>query len=96
MQEIERMPGMKVVTNFRYLGVQIHASYARCKVASYVVVEEGIKIKCNKINTSFVDLFQKRQLIKTVVISTHNHIFMAFGLSEMAGDRLDKKIIHLL
>ena len=96
MQEIEMMTGIKVVTNFRYLGVQIHASYARSKEASYAVVEEGIKAKCDKINTSFVDLFHKRQLIKTVVIPTYNHIFMAFGLSEAAGDRLDKKIIQLL
>jgi hypothetical protein len=96
MQEIEMMTGIKVVRNFRNLGVQIHASYACSKEASYAVVEEGIKVKCDKINTSFVDLFHKRQLIKTGVIPTYNHIFMAFGLSKVAGDRLDKKIIQLL
>jgi hypothetical protein len=31
MQEIEMMTGIKVVTNFRYLGVQIHASYVAPK-----------------------------------------------------------------
>jgi hypothetical protein len=52
--------------------------------------------KCDKINTSFVDLFHKRKLVKTVVIPTYNHKFMAFGLGNEESERLDKKLIQWL
>jgi hypothetical protein len=35
-------------------------------------------------------------MIKTVVIPTYNHMYMAFKLSNDASDWLDKKLIQLL
>jgi hypothetical protein len=73
LREVSRLTGIQVVTEFRYLGVQIvykqiHATYQGCKDASFEAVREGITTKCNRLYASKVDLFHKRQIIKSVVI----------------------------
>jgi hypothetical protein len=73
LQEVARATGIQVVSSFRYLGVQIHATYDESKRASYAAVCEGLTAKLNKIYASKVDLFHRRQLIKTVVIPSYNH-----------------------
>ncbi len=96
MQEITRITGIQAVDGFRYLGVQIRASYNRSRDASYNAVHEEITAKCNKLYASKVDLFHRRQIIKTVVIPSYNHIFMSFGPSEEACEKIDREIIKLL
>jgi hypothetical protein len=96
MQEITRMTGIQAVDGFRYLGVQIRASYKESRNASYEAVHEGITAKCNKLYASKIDLFHRRQIIKTVVIPSYNHIFMSFGPCEEACEKIDREIIKLL
>jgi hypothetical protein len=48
------------------------------------------------IYASKVDLFHKRQIIKSVVIPSYNHIFMSFGPCEEVCKKLDSEIIKLL
>ncbi len=83
MQEIVRITGLQVV-GFPYLGVLLGASYQDLMHESYGAVCEGITAKCNKIFASKVDLFCKRQLIKSVVIPSYNRVFMSFGPCEEA------------
>jgi hypothetical protein len=64
--------------------------------ASYGRVEEGITSRCNKINTWYVDLFHRRQLIKTVLIPSFNHIYMSLGFCAEAGQRVEIQILKLL
>jgi hypothetical protein len=54
MQEIARTTGIQVVDGFRYLGVQIRASYGDSRDASYGAVCEGITTKCNRFYASKV------------------------------------------
>jgi hypothetical protein len=64
MQEIATISWIKIVTEFKHLSLQMRPTYASTVDASYAAVEEGIAKKCNKINSSHLDLFHKRQLIK--------------------------------
>ncbi len=96
MQEITRTTGIQVVEGFRYQGVQIRASYKGSREASYGAVHEGITAKCNRLYASRVDLFHRRQIIKTVVIPLYNHIFMSFSPCEEACEKIDCEIIKLL
>jgi hypothetical protein len=95
LQEVARLTGIQVVTEFRYLGVQIRTSYKESMRASYEAVYEGITTKCNRLYASRVDLFHRRQIIKTVVIPSYNHIFMSFGPCEEACKKIDGEIIKL-
>ena len=88
LQEAARVTGIQVVTSSRYLGIQIHPTYAESKRASYASVCEGLIAKMNRIYSSKVDLFHRRQLIRTVVIPSYNHVYMTFGHCEEAGDRI--------
>jgi hypothetical protein len=56
-------------------------------------VEEGIAAQCNRINMSRTDIFNKRQLIKSVVIPSFNYVFMSFGFCEEAASKLDAKAL---
>ena len=96
LQEIAAITGIKVVTEFKHLGLQIRPTYDETKQASYMAVEESTTNKCNRINSSFVDLFHKRQLIKTVVVPSYNHIYMSLGYCAESGQRLDNQILKLL
>jgi hypothetical protein len=96
MQEITGITGIQAVDGFRYLGVQSRASYKGSRNASYNAVHEGITAKCNKLYASKIDLFHRRQIIKTVVIPSYNHIFMSFGPCEAACEKIDREIIKLL
>ena len=96
LHEVARLTGVQVVTGFKYLGVQLRASYQGSIQASYDTVCEGITAKCNRIYASKVDLFHRRQLIKTVVVPSYNHVFMAFGPPcEDTCKKLDAEIIKL-
>jgi hypothetical protein len=66
-REVSRLTGIQVVTEFRFLGVQIRATYQKCKDTSFKAVHERITAKCNRLYASKVDLFHKRQIIKSVV-----------------------------
>jgi hypothetical protein len=67
LREISSLTGIQVVTEFKYLGVQIHATYQKCKEASFGAVHEGITAKCNRLYTSKIDLFHRRQIINAVL-----------------------------
>jgi hypothetical protein len=95
MQEIARITGILDVNGLRYLGVQIRASYKDSRNASYGAVQEGITAKCDRLYASKVDLFHSRQIIKTVVIPSYNHIFMSFGPCEEACKKIDQEITRL-
>jgi hypothetical protein len=96
MQEIARTTGIQVVDGFRYLGVQIRASYKDLRDAPYGAVYEGITAKCNRLYVNKVDLFHRMQIIKTVVIPLYNHIFMSSGPCEEACKKIDCEITKLL
>jgi hypothetical protein len=55
---------------------------------------EGITAKCNRLNASIVDLFHRRQIIKTVWIP-HTTTFLCFGPCEESCKKIDGKIIKL-
>jgi hypothetical protein len=95
MQEIARMTGIRVVDSFWYLGVQLRASYQSSMRETYDSVCEGITAKCNRKYASNVDLFHRRQLIKSVVIPSYNHVFASFGHCKEACKKLDFEIIKL-
>jgi hypothetical protein len=95
MQEITRLTGIRVVEGFRYLGVQLRASYQGSMRETYASVCEGIAAKCDRIYSSNVDLFHKRQLIKSVVVPSYNHVFASFGPWEEACKKLDSEIMKL-
>jgi hypothetical protein len=94
-QEIARMTGIQVVDGFRYLGVLLRASYQGSMRESYDSVCEGVTAKCNRIYASNVDLFHRRQLIKSVVIPSYNHVFVSVGPCWVACKKLDLEIIKL-
>jgi hypothetical protein len=75
--------------------MQLRSKYAESKNASYRAMEEGITAKCDRLKMLHTDLFHKRQLIKSVVIPSFNHIFMSFGFCEEAASKLDSKVIKL-
>jgi hypothetical protein len=96
MQEIATISGIRIVTEFKHLGLQIRPTYGSTVDSSYAAVEEGIAKKCDKINSSHVDLFHKRQLIKTVVMPSFNHMYTILGYYSDAGKRLDNQIVRHL
>jgi hypothetical protein len=96
LQEIAARTGIKIVTEFKHLGLQIRPTYMEMLGASYAGVEEGIATKCNRINSSHVDLFHRRQLIKTVVMPSFNHVYMTFEYNAEYGQRIDNQILRLL
>jgi hypothetical protein len=77
--------GIQVTKGFRYLSMQLRSTCAESKSASYRAEEEGITAKCDRLNMSHTDLFHKRQLIKSVVIPSFNHIFMSFSFCKEAA-----------
>jgi hypothetical protein len=89
------LTGITVVTEFRYLGLQIKASYAKSRTATYKAVHASVQHKFEAINSSFVDLFHRRQLIQ-VFLPSFNHIFKAFGHDPQWGEEIDKMILKLL
>ncbi len=96
LREIEEVTGIPLVEGMRYLGLEIRSTYAESKTASFDAINEGIRAKYNRINSSLVDLFHRRQLIQTVIVPSYNHAFMAFGLCPRVEEDLDDKIINLL
>ena len=96
LDEIAELTGITVVTEFRYLGLQIKASYAGSRAASYEAVHASVQRKFEAINSSFADLFHRRQLLQQVFIPSFNHIFMAFGHDPQWGEEIDKMILKLL
>ncbi len=94
LQEIATISCINIVTEFKHLGLQIKPTYTATVQASYGTVDEGIT--SNKINTWYVDLFNRRQLIKTVLIPSFNHIYMSLGFCAEAGQRVDNPILKLL
>jgi hypothetical protein len=96
LDDIAELTGITVVTEFRYLGLQIKASYAESRAATYEAVHASVQRKFEAINSSFVDLFHRRQLIQQVFVPSFNHIFMAFGHDPQWGEEIDKMILKLL
>jgi hypothetical protein len=96
LEEVSEVTGIRVVNGFRYLGLEIRPTYGCSKKATFGVVDEGIKDKYNRINTSHVDLFHRKQLIQTVIVPSYNHAFMTFGFCPEVGKKLDQVIIDLL
>ncbi len=52
--------------------------------------------KYDRISSSYVDLFHRQQLIQSVFAPSYNHVYMAFGYSEEAGNTIDDMICRLL
>ena len=95
LEEIARITGIPVVAGMRYLGLEIISTYVESKNTSFSAIDEGISAKYNRINSSHVDLFHRRQLIQTVIVPSYNHAFMAFGLcpgveGELSGQILER------
>ncbi len=64
--------------------------------ASFATVTEKLGDKYDRISSSYVDLFHRRQLIQSVFAPSYNHVYMAFGYSEEAGNTIDDTICRLL
>ncbi len=83
---------------FQYFKKQYMLIFSNLYISILTVFESIITLHCKREpllkKTSFVDLFHKKQLIKTVVIPIYNLTFIAFGLSNEACDRLDKKLMQ--
>ncbi len=84
------------MTELRYLGIQIRASYEESKNATFANVEQNIKHKIFKVNSSFLDMFHKRQLIQQAIFPGFNHVFMIFGSNPTWEEEIYKIIIKLL
>ncbi len=78
------------------MGLQIKASYVESRAATYEAVHASVQRKFEAINSSFVDLFHRRQLIQQVFVPSFNHIFMAFGHDPQWGEEIDQMILKLL
>ncbi len=85
LSEITEMTGIKVVNDMKYLGIELHSTYEQSKTASFAAVMESLGTKYDRISSSYVDLFHRRQLIQTVFCPSINHVFMAFGLNTPIG-----------
>jgi hypothetical protein len=96
LDDIAELTGITVVIEFRYLGLQIKASNAESRTATYEAVHASVQRKFEALNTSFVDLFHRQQLIQQVFLPSFNHIFMAFGHDPQWGEEIDKMILKLL
>ncbi len=73
LREISRLTGIQVVTE---LGVQVHATYQKCKEASFEAVHEGITAKCNRLYTSKIDVSQKANYQKCGNPLIQPHIYV--------------------
>ena len=93
LQEIAEITGIQVVESFRYLGVEIKQTYLECKEASFQKTYENLERKFDRINSTYLDLMHKRQLINMAILPAFNHIFMAFGFDERWGGIIDKKSV---
>jgi hypothetical protein len=96
LREIAEQTGIKVVTEIKYLGIEIRKTYAESMAASFDAVTERLGGKYDRISSSYVDLFHRRQLIQSVFAPSYNHVYMAFGYSEEAGNTIDNMICRLL
>jgi hypothetical protein len=94
--EILNLTGIKQVEEFRYLGIQLCKTQEASRVASYQKVQENIKSRYQRINSSYVDLFHRRQLIKQTIMPSFNHVFMVFGHDEENERALDGMMVDLL
>ena len=81
---------------FRYLGIQLFKTHDASRVASYQKVQENIRSRYQRINSSHVDLFHRRQLIKQTIMPSFNHVFMVFGHDEEKERVLDGMMVDLL
>jgi hypothetical protein len=72
------------------------AKTTKSRTATYEAVHVSVQHKFEAINSSFVDLCHRRQLIQQVFLPSFNHIFMAFGHDSQWGEEIDKIIIKLL
>ena len=96
LREITEMTGIKVVTEMKYLGIELRSTYEQSKTASFAAVMESLGTKYDRISSSYVDLFHRRQLIQTVFCPSINHVFMAFGLNTPVGSAIDGMVSRLL
>ena len=96
LEEISRETGIEVVTQFRYLGVQITGTYEGTREESYRHVQAKVVGRGQRINSAHLDLFHKRQLIKQALMPSFNHLFMIFGHMERVERELDELVIRLL
>jgi hypothetical protein len=78
------------------LGVEIRQTYLECKEASFQKTYDNLERKFDRINSTYIDLMHKRQLINMAILPAFNHIFMAFGFDERWGDIIDKNMLQLL
>jgi len=72
-------------------GVEIRQDYLECKEASFQKAYDNLERKFDKINSKYLDLMHKRQLINMAILPAFNHIFMAFGFDSRWGEIIDKK-----
>jgi len=96
LQEIAEITGIQIVESFRYLGVEIRQTYLESKEASFQKTYDTLERKFDRINSTYLDLMHKRQLINMAILPAFNHIFMAFGFDERWGGIIDKKVLNLL
>jgi hypothetical protein len=94
--EIIQLTGIQQVEQFRYLGIQLGKTYEISKAASYQVVQDHIRTRYQRINSSHVDLFHRRQLIRQTIMPSFNHVFMVFGHCEEMERTLDGMMVDLL
>jgi hypothetical protein len=66
LDDIAELTGITIVTKFRYLGLQIKSSYVKSRAATYEAVHASMQWKFEAINSPFVDLFPRQQLIRQV------------------------------
>jgi hypothetical protein len=96
VEEITQLTGIQTVEQFRYLGIQLGKTYEISKAASYQAVQDNIRARYLRINSSHVDLFHRRQLIRQTIMPSFNHVFMAFGHCEDTERVLDGMMVNLL
>ncbi len=70
----DEQTGIKVVTEIKYLGIEIRKTYAESMAASFNAVTERLGGKYDRISSSYVDLFHRRQLIQSVFAPSYNHV----------------------
>jgi len=92
LREIAEQTGIKVVSEIKFLGIEIRKTYTE----SMTAVTEKLGGKYDRISSSYVDLFHRQQLIQSVFAPSYNHVYMAFGYSEEAGNTIDDMICRLL
>ena len=96
LREITELTGIKVVTELKYLGIELRSTHEQSMNASFVAVMGSVGAKYERINSSYCDLFHRRQLIQTVICPSFNHIYMAFGSSKPTEDTIDGMVSRLL